>query len=723
MLNNIETGSRPDRTAKMETTGDNFSEDEKLVINLIKNRDTENPKDTDEAILQIVKNSKSLGKEVAIKLLDAGQAWLIDNYIDSFTGLDLDIALKIIKNDPHSVFSILRKPSCFQGVVLDSKMADLFIETGNGSTMLPYLNNFHNLNYQSIAERLIKNNETWYVAENIDNFKELKPETIKEAFDCTFQIVKEQQAEIIEEDGCDAEDLSNAIKYNIDILNRVNKHSPSFFDKSWNKAFEIYGFYVDLKTCDDIKKVEQNDQNVIEKLGLRAGGADGLREIQETIRRFKIEMIKEDFDPEILISNKSVLTGPFFKSYIRYNESQWGNHEEGSFDLIVKNYIDSKNSGEIRPLNPNFKPSDYIDIKKSDDEARERYVFKEHFLNRFKTLVSSIEEAKKLYLNKFPITELVSRIENKRLELIAELKDKAEKMTNLKAKEATVSKIASLEEVNIRNLKNFQDNFSVISKNKEFNEDLREAVFLMGFAKNRQMVNRNLEKINLDKPEIDDISWVLNFVDHITNHETMNQYFTNEQSLKAFNELISTKAIREEMAAFQNQGVSKNTTKIQFIPTRAILAEFSGHIADACWASKYDCLTNNFPNFTAVIIRQNPETKYERLSGSFMLIETQSSNNEPLLIIRGLNPIENFINSVSVNDFYNNVKKYVTELAQKAGRKVAIVIDDHAGGAATNRPALFEYLKKLKLEKIELMSDSDTNFNGYYIMDSVSLVE
>ena len=53
---------------------------------------------------------------------------------------------------------------------------------------------------------------------------------------------------------------------------------------------------------------------------------------------------------------------------------------------------------------------------------------------------------------------------------------------------------------------------------------------------------------------------------------------------------------------------------------------------------------------------------------------------------------------------------------------VGIVIDNRAGGAATNRPLLFNYLKSLRdddiLEPMEV-SKSDTILNGFDISDKV----
>ena len=152
--------------------------------------------------------------------------------------------------------------------------------------------------------------------------------------------------------------------------------------------------------------------------------------------------------------------------------------------------------------------------------------------------------------------------------------------------------------------------------------------------------------------------------------------------------------------------------------------EFSGHIADACWASKYGSMAEEFPNFSATIMVQNRGTKNERLAGASMMIETTGEDGTPLLVIRGLNPIENVINGVQVEDFFDKFIDYAQKIADKTKRKLAIVIDDHSGGSATNRPALFDFLnkKRISLEQVKLDSTKGTTFNGYDITSDTYLL-
>ncbi len=251
-------------------------------------------------------------------------------------------------------------------------------------------------------------------------------------------------------------------------------------------------------------------------------------------------------------------------------------------------------------------------------------------------------------------------------------------------------------------------------------------MFFLGFNYNEDKSEEDLDDYSADKPTVDELSWVMNYVGHIVNQETLSKFFTDKYAAKNFSKLLHVGVLEKEMARLQSFGKgAAGNMDMEFIPQRNILTELSGHIADACWAEKYDSIVKDFPNFTSLTMVQNPGKQSERLAGAGMLIETESIDGEQLLIIRGLNPQENVINQLDVNDFYQNLISYLNKIARKGERKLAIVIDENSGGASSNRPVLFDYLKKLKsqLEKVNLKSYEDTTFNGYDIMDYCYFVE
>lgn len=578
-----------------------------------------------------------------------------------------------------------------------------------------------------LANKLIKAGKVNLLVDNLEKFKNLDQEI---AFNLVEAKAESLLADNIEKFNNLSRDFGKILMASLQEFSKITKINEYFnppLDKLAAKTSEIFGAFASADNYNMIKGISGDDKEIIKKLNLKKGGNDGLRELQERFVEFKKEIISEDFNPEVLLrGDENSLYLPYFQSYVRLQEASWGSSDEEGFKKIISDYINYKNSGETKELNHNFKPSPELLIAKSNAASREGHRFNEHFLNRFSVLVDSIKKAKSLYQEEFPLSKLVERVEAERLSLIKELKGKIDNMPNPRARDGISQKINLLESINLRDLKDFQNNFSVLAKDNKFSELLRQTVFLMGFAKNKQSLDFNLDNIDLARPDIDDMSWILDFIDHITNEEVMSKYFTDKKAKKMFDEIISAQAINDEMTLLQGiGGKSKDFTKIQLVPTRGLLTEFSGHIADACWASKYSSILKEFPNFTSVIIRQNPETKHERLAGAFMLIETESKNGEQLLVIRGFNPIENLINSLSIEDFYDQVTGYVKSLAKKDDRQVAIVIDDHSGGSASNRPVLFRYLSDLSntLESVDLKSAADTKFNGYNIVRQTYLVE
>jgi hypothetical protein len=317
-------------------------------------------------------------------------------------------------------------------------------------------------------------------------------------------------------------------------------------------------------------------------------------------------------------------------------------------------------------------------------------------------------------------------IQEKREVVLEKLDERIAEQTNPKAIENLKKRKQQLKSIDLEVLSNPQDAFNALRAFKpEFDEELREIMFYFAFCANPEQQRKNLSEFDAQDPSLDELSWVLNFVDHITNRETLKKYFTDKKAAKNFKGLLNISALEHEMARWQNQ-TTKGTMAMKFVPSRDLLTEFSGHIGDACWASEYDSILQEFPNFVSLTVIQNPDDpKHERLAGSSLLIETVGKDNEPLLVIRGLNPLENLINQLDVKDFYNNLIEYLKPIAEKAGRKLAIVIDEYSGGSGTNRPVLFNYLNQLKrkLKQVKLKTNEGTEFNDYDIRNDCYLVE
>jgi hypothetical protein len=182
-----------------------------------------------------------------------------------------------------------------------------------------------------------------------------------------------------------------------------------------------------------------------------------------------------------------------------------------------------------------------------------------------------------------------------------------------------------------------------------------------------------------------------------------------------FNTTIMSAALARYFSASSTDATDARTVSIRMTPTRDIGLELSGQIADACWAKRSGDIAEGMPNCTAVLFSRIFGNDKEALVGAGLLLEATDTEGEDLLIVRGLNPIQNLINSVDPSDFLRLFIEYAGRTAERAGRRLAMVVD-YASGAATNRPALFaamqQYVATNKLQRVTV-DPAQVTFNGY----------
>ncbi|MBU1167517.1 hypothetical protein KKC60_03880, partial [Patescibacteria group bacterium] len=332
------------------------------------------------------------------------------------------------------------------------------------------------------------------------------------------------------------------------------------------------------------------------------------------------------------------------------------------------------------------------------------------------------------------VKELQLKLKDKRQEVISNLKNKEAQQDNPKAKQNLESSIKELENLNLDEISSPQDIYNTLSKHKDFNEVLRQTMFYFGFYLNPNIDSAKFNDINPEDPTPADVSQTLNFINHITNPEildhienqgSLKKFFTDERAAKNFKNLLNVNSLKEELQRMSKY--KKDSTErmaMQFVPHRDLLTEFSGEIGDACWAGKEKSILEAHPNFTSLIMIQNPDSINERVAGSCFLIETTTPDGQDLLVIRGLNPLENVIRQLNYEDFYENLTTYLKTIAAKQNRQLAVVIDDHSGGSGSNREDFYlTFLSGLrdKLKAVEL-NNEDTEFNGYNITGDTYLV-
>ena len=697
---------------------------------------------------------------IADRLIDTGQGRLIAIYLEKFIGLDHpSIAVRII--EAGSGAAIAENMDKFTD--LDHQgIADKLMSIGKGWAIVYNLDKFTDLvDHQSLAVKLIDSGSRQAVLENITVFNFASADEAKYIFnyalestggELPFATLRQTEFELSEKFGTT---INSDIRKTEKMFGSLATHTmytvlKGFNQGEWSDMITTQSTDTDRGVFGKIKALWQNifskastDKEVIPKilsdLGVSSAGSAGIEQLRDFVQKFKQSVTS---DERYLMENiKNPLVLSMYKKYVRFKESEWGSHTDGQFAKTIKNY----NPDKHQPLNPAYTPSETINIQHKEDT--EPIVLMEDFKARFRVLQSAVIEANQAVKagdkpsERKPLSLLTIKIQEKIDDLI---KSNQEKLADAKAEyqntddekeknklkfklQNLAKKNSALENMQVRDLKNFQNNFATLSEYTELHHLLRTIMFAFSFMKNRPS-NRHLLDHSWQmekKPTKEDISASLNFISHVTNQETLAQYFSGKQQKQAkkkFNSLISTAAFEDQLNRIaKHETGSEKTTSFRFVPTRNLLTEFSGHIADACWAD-LDILSDN-KNITSLTFVQNENTPHERLAGAALLLETETETGEKLLIIRGLNPLETTINQLYLEDFYTAITDYVKKIAEKDGRIAAIAIDDHAGGFGTNRPLLHAYLqnKKNSLRPIKLggKAVAETEFNKYSLEGGV----
>ncbi len=165
---------------------------------------------------------------------------------------------------------------------------------------------------------------------------------------------------------------------------------------------------------------------------------------------------------------------------------------------------------------------------------------------------------------------------------------------------------------------------------------------------------------------------------------------------------------REEKATGQEQEIS-------MIPDRGVVGELSGYYADACWTSQYMFL-RDWPNITPYKFVMETEDDVQKIIGSVLLIETESRSGEKVLVVRGLNPRDEFLNGFQAADFCEKVFEKVKSTAERIGAKKVLVA--LKSGSTSNRGSINSYASNYGKDEFFVPLQESVNFNNYEIQEA-----
>jgi len=503
---------------------------------------------------------------------------------------------------------------------------------------------------------------------------------------------------------------------------------------------EAFGMQLDKRVYDLVRRFragELSEQDVFEltQFGIahpeRGEGVEFVR----AARQFKEEVFSfEGVDTGRLLH--SDLRMKVFLHEIRFSSAEFGQDVEPKY--LIEKYQELRDAGRLKELDPAFESSEVVNIDKLDRDALAAFQFTDGGLNRFEDFRGALGRAFAMIDSDQAASGVVNMIGYKRDQLVQELRVKVLEMDNERAVAAMQKRIDVLEGMDFEDMSDWREMFLTLSSFRGvFDEELRIGVLWWGLQQlsdDRLEVARELVQRTSVRSRVmgKEFSWMANFVGHLMRKEVLAETFTEvdergkrtkrgKKVSRALGGLLSVKGLDQEVGRLRDVG-TRGTMEMQLVPQRNIMTEFSGHIGDACWAGKEDSMLERYPNVTSVTMVMNPESeKHRRLAGSMMLLEVTADDGTDLLVMRGVNPLENVINQLSPRAFVQVLREYLEPIAEKMGRKLGMVIDKKSGDAATNRPTLFGYLKdELKGELVQMkVSDEAATFNGYDIRNDV----
>jgi hypothetical protein len=431
--------------------------------------------------------------------------------------------------------------------------------------------------------------------------------------------------------------------------------------------------------------------------------------------------------------NKELLASPLhlhlFKSAVRFDQSSFGSHEDDELMKMADTYERAKSEGTIVPLDAAFRTFDL-----SVPLVREgKTTYTEDFKARWKTLLEDVRIAANIVGGeKQPLSYLADRVRYARNDALLALdvlvRDAERAGENPKKVEHLKKQRAAVEAVDVRSMRSVEQTFTALVRVRQapgIEPLFRQIAFAYAFMRFPAEQVKDYGALEAKaEPSRADISQMLDFIDHLTNEEVWKgakdgakrPILAGKQARAAFDALLDTSALKDQFKRFALLETEERRV-LRVVPERNFNTELSGHMSDACWASKYPSILAEFPNLTSLTLIQNPGEEFERIAGAALVIDGAAKDGTPLMIVRGINPIENVIQKLHAPSFLRGLLERLEEIAKARGRRLAVVVDN-SGEASTNRPTVAEVLKQAIAqstppEQAKLADDPNTKFNGY----------
>ncbi len=456
------------------------------------------------------------------------------------------------------------------------------------------------------------------------------------------------------------------------------------------------------------------------EFGINKTGPRGLDQLKAAFRDIIYEVQKVNLSEEI-IAKASANT--IYRSALggQYRVGLSGSDRSGSIDEIIETYLN--NGPEAKPVRPEFKSVIYNIAKNKSSKGE--IVLTQDVSERLEAIITDVNFILASDDREIIFEEIADILDDQRIELSQEIElidsgadEKYNKLNNDKARlfyrrnasERLAGVLESIELIEAGEA-NFENLFSRLHTLNDYNVPLRRLAMADVLDGMSNEAKTELTSIDIVTAGVSEIRSVRDFM------ETLRQayVFDDRKTDRDYNALTSSGAFNNMIDRYNSDTIRSDSMQVEFIPTRGIGLELSGHVADACWNVLAGSICKKHPNITAVIFkRMSDSPSAQRLIGSALLIETRDTDGNNVLVMRGINPIENQINKMDAESFLAAAEDYCRNAAKAIGYTPAIVSGQRSGGAATNRPALFNIMVDRYDTNINI-EDPAATFNQYKI--------
>jgi hypothetical protein len=657
------------------------------------------------------------------RLVDSNNAHAIVGDLAKFPGVDVN-ALMVLAINEAAPWTVMAALDSVPGV--DKEMiATQMVQTGYGGVLKEYRGKISELSDHKVASIFFESQKYADFIKAMDGFKDIDSAYLEQSFIAGLN----NEVDLSERDFTA---LNEYISGNIPASRQPLELRLANRYMSFSGAtVKGYGIVKELHN-------ERAIPAEAEQIGVTKTGVKGLEQFGASCSRISRNLMDVTMAGPILeeIQRSELYQGILQKMY-RVDMAEFGDTSDLGVKKLLDYYVQAQDDGRITPLDSQYAPAS-VEVLTLKSE-REKVELTEDVYDRYGVLRDDVMKAIGALETKQPFSHLTHALGHKISDEITTTRQQVEllaradqsnkaveyKSNNLRAKDQALSTLIAAanegkylgRDFALRSPADMSVVFSQLEPFDNLHSDMRQMTFAWALRKNPHMIEQ-LKNLS-DEPSIEDIGTMRSFVDQIVNNETFGNYFSDKKIAMKFKKLTSVRALDEALVRHQSQATVESQQTLQIMPTRSFSMELSGHVADACWASKYDSMAEQFPNMTSLILKRGEDgSANERLVGSAMLIETSDDKGDPVLLLRGVNPIENYINKVQVSDFYNAMTSYCKTVAERKGMKPAIVIDTMSGASGTNRPALHDYMEKMKehMENVAV-DEATTTFNGYNVTE------